>query len=82
MLGHQKFKIQKCKDLPILSKLDCSCRKSCGNEVSMRVLSEYAIISECVEKSVLRIRGSLNIPLKIFHLVNCASYTFHVGKSL
>ena len=26
--------------------------------------SEYAIVSEYVEKSVLRIRGSLNIPLK------------------
>ena len=36
-----------------------------GSEVSIyrRDLSEYAKISECVEKSVLRIRGSVNIPL-------------------
>ena len=31
----------------------------------MRVLSKYVIKSVCVEKSVLRIRRSLNIPLKV-----------------
>ena len=62
MPGHQKFK-KKCKDLPILSNLDGSCR----NLISIgEFFSEYAIISEYVEKSVLRIRACLNIPLSKF----------------
>ena len=47
-------------------KAELFLQKSYGSEVNMRVLSEYAVMSECVEKSdmVLRIRGSLSIPLK------------------
>ncbi len=42
---------QKCKDILILSNLDCSCRDPVEVRlVYRRVLSEYSIISECVEK--------------------------------
>ncbi len=55
--------IQKCKDLPILSKLDCFCRsptevKICLEEFFLnRQKNQYAY-----RKSIPRIRGSLNIP--------------------
>ncbi len=46
-------------------------QKSYCSEVSIGVLSEYTIKSVCVKKSVglLRIRGSLNIPLTLLKII-------------